>query len=544
MKTMFRGASFVRDAKKDKKKLSKVLLVLLLIVAMAPSYYLYNVLIQSLYNALAPLNQQGALLSLGIAAASLIILFFGFMSVFSVLFGAKDLDMLLSAPIAPGAIVSSKLAGIIITEYLFAIPILAPIYINYGINMQAGALYWVYAVIQTLLVPMIPLSIACIIATLLVRLFGMRVNVEKIQTGFMLVFVLIAVGLNLLTSKASSLAASGSEEMLMQLVSDNRFLLEYVARYFPPAGFAASALVDYNGIFGLLFLLLYAACNAAAFALAVFTGKVLYLGGVMRGLGGKVAKKVSAVQEKEYKNSSPAMSIFKNDFRILLRTPIYAFNTVFIVPLLPAVLLLSFVTGGEEVSGMVRTLYLQYPDQVMLYGCIALIFFCGIVPITSSSFSREGSAFWLNQVIPITPKDQLIGRCIGAAMIDAAMIITMLVVFGLFMQANALVFALMGLVSFICILPVIVSGLMLDLIRPYLNWTDPVKPVKQNTNVLFGMLIALSFAAVNGLVVLLLNGIGVSPYLVLAAMCVVSLTLTRILVQQFIRIFPKRIQFS
>jgi ABC-2 type transport system permease protein len=145
MKTMFRGASFVRDAKKDKKKLSKVLLVLLLIVAMAPSYYLYNVLIQSLYNALAPLNQQGALLSLGIAAASLIILFFGFMSVFSVLFGAKDLDMLLSAPIAPGAIVSSKLAGIIIPEYLFAIPILGPSVINYGIYMQAGALYWVYA---------------------------------------------------------------------------------------------------------------------------------------------------------------------------------------------------------------------------------------------------------------------------------------------------------------------------------------------------------------------------------------------------------------
>jgi hypothetical protein len=110
---------------------------------------------------------------------------------------------------------------------------------------------------------MIPLSIACIIATLLVRLFGMRVNVEKIQTGFMLVFVLIAVGLNLLTSKASSLAASGSEEMLMQLVSDNRFLLEYVARYFPPAGFAASALVDYNGNFWIVDPFALAACNAA-----------------------------------------------------------------------------------------------------------------------------------------------------------------------------------------------------------------------------------------------------------------------------------------
>jgi ABC-2 type transport system permease protein len=158
LKSTFNLRDLITSTKTNKKQMRKILLAVILIAAFAPSYWMYNALIQALFDNFSLINQQGAVIAAGVTVTGVVILFFGIMNVFSAFFGAKDLDMLLALPIHPRLIVASKLSSSIIAEYLFAVPLMLPIFINYGINIHAGILFWIIGMILTLTIPIIPLS--------------------------------------------------------------------------------------------------------------------------------------------------------------------------------------------------------------------------------------------------------------------------------------------------------------------------------------------------------------------------------------------------
>jgi ABC-2 type transport system permease protein len=89
-------------------------------------------------------------------------------------------------------------------------------------------------------------------------------------------------------------------------------------------------------------------------------------------------------------------------------------------------------------------------------------------------------------------------------------------------------------------LPAIVVSLLIDLLRPYLNWDNPQKPIKQNINVLIAMLAggiiyALIFLA--GWFVYQVSGADLLVYLAVAA---VSLAIGALLYLFMIKIAPNR----
>lgn len=55
-------------------------------------------------------------------------------------------------------------------------------------------------------------------------------------------------------------------------------------------------------------------------------------------------------------------------------------------------------------------------------------------------------------------------------------------------------------------IPIILAGMLIDIEKPLLNWTNPQRAVKQNMNVLFGMLAGLLITAgLGGLTFLMLR---------------------------------------
>jgi len=84
--------------------------------------------------------------------------------------------------------------------------------------------------------------------------------------------------------------------------------------------------------------------------------------------------------------------------------------------------------------------------------------------------------------------------------------------------AAALVLALVGGVA------LTVMGMIIDLARPLLQWTNPMKAIKQNLNVVFALLAELGVLAVIGYGLNILSKAGVSGNgLVLIALAVLVL---------------------
>lgn len=548
LKSTFNLRDLITSTKTNKKQMRKILLAVILIAAFAPSYWMYNALIQALFDNFSLINQQGAVIAAGVTVTGVVILFFGIMNVFSAFFGAKDLDMLLALPIHPRLIVASKLSSSIIAEYLFAVPLMLPIFINYGINIHAGILFWIIGMILTLTIPIIPLSIAAILSVLIVRIAGMRFDLDKIQMGFMLIFMAVILTLNFTLNKTMSSVPSGSEQdFLSQIITNNHYLIDLISATYPPAKLAANATVAYSELSGVVSLLLFLLTSAAAFFLAVVTGEKFYLGAVTRGLGGKHNEGKALSKEQltlsVSKTSSTAISIFKNDFRVLLRTPVYAMNMLLTIPLVPVILIFSLTSAQQGNISSMQIFYEQFSMQINVFACVGMVVLSSLSTLTTSTFSREGSAFWINQVAPIRALDQMLGRSLGAVIVNFLMVAALILSFGILIHVSLL--NLIGIVftSTVATFPVIEGALIVDLIHPFLTWSDPAKAIKQNINVLFCFLIALIHAALLTGISLLLMHAGLSAPIILSSLAAVSLLLAFLLARLFLRLYPESIRF-
>jgi ABC-2 type transport system permease protein len=487
--------------KADKKERRKIAGFVAILLCLTPSYIFYFSMLDVIYSAFASLNQQGALLAIGAIGTSMIVLIFGLMYVFSALFGAKDLEMFLSFPIRSRLIVASKLAYLIVIEYIFVLPFMLPVLITYASLSAAGLVFWVGAVLMLLLMPIIPLSLVTVIEVLIVRLFSMRFNVEKIQTVFMFVFIAVMLAINFSTTRLASVAESDTQmQLLTAMISDNQYLINALTKIYFPAKMFAVALTGASALNCLLNFAGFAALSIASYFFAVWVCDAVYMAGVSQGISKNSAKKrnLTALEiDKSYASAPKFMRIFTNDMKVIMRTPIFAFNLLLIIPLLPAIMIGSVLSQGVALS-QIGQLVASLGPMACGFGVVACLFCTTLVTISSSSFSREGRAFWLNQIIPVGGRDQLLGRTIGTVMASFILSLILLGIVGYIAQWGLLLTAVLILTATLASLPVALVGLLIDLCSPKLDWDDPAAAVKRNGNVLISTLIAMANVLILG----------------------------------------------
>jgi ABC-2 type transport system permease protein len=131
---------------------------------------------------------------------------------------------------------------------------------------------------------------------------------------------------------------------------------------------------------------------------------------------------------------------------------------------------------------------------------------CGSVNGTSSStFSREGAQFWISRIIPVAPREQVAAKFLHSYLIAMLGVVTASVAGVLVLHLKAVhLAAAAGLALAMGVLLTAV-GMVIDLARPLLDWTNPQKAIKQNLNVLLALLadmgiLTAAFFAVKGLV--------------------------------------------
>lgn len=517
-----------------RKYLGSIGIFFLIIISFGPLIYLYLQAIKATYAVFLALKQPQAVLTLGFVAASLMVIIFGIAFVMSAFYFADDLNFLISLPVAPRDILGAKFAVVLINNYLTVLPFILPALWVYGVSGTAeGPLYWLTGLVLFLLLPVIPLALVTVFLLFFMRVTHLSKRRDTIRMLGMILFLVFFVALNFFLSR---IPAGQEMEFIESLIGNREGMVNYIGRIFPPAIAATNALAG-DGSEALGGFAAFAGMNGAALALLAYLADRFFFEGLIGGQEVAVRRHVSAaaLEKRLAQVSSPLRAIAAREVKILLRTPIYAFNTVSILVIIPISLIFPLLAGGgagmKEILGLLRT-----PDG-RFFSIIGGAVFIGMMalftPGASTSFSREGRQFWISRVIPVEPAEQVRAK-VAYSFFFAAWALPLVVAFSLaaakWSAAELLLVLALGLaLSF----PAISVSLLIDLLRPYLNWDNPQKAIKQNMNVLFAMvagggLLALLFIAgqklhgagvsdgtVYGLLLLLAVLLGYIPYAVM-----------------------------
>ncbi len=521
-----------------KKFLGAIGIFALVIFSLGPVFFLYLRMLQGAYQVTAELGQPEVVLAAGIMISSMLVLFFGLTMVLSVFFFSRDLSMLVPLPLQPGVIMGSKFAVIIVYEYLTIAPFLIPAIWVFGISSSAGLLYWLVAPFVFLLTPIIPLGLAALFTLALMSLTNLSKKRDVLRMIGMVFFLLFVFALNyFLTGIPEGEEMAYVEEILQR----SEGLLMHMTRIYPPALFAARAL-SAAGTAKLVWFGYFLLMNIAGVALVFLAGQKLFYRGLIGGSEVSKSKILSrdSISKKMSAASSPAIAIAMREIKYLLRTPIYLFNSLAVLVIVPVILVIPLISGGA-LTTLIASLRNEIPRLLQISSLAGFIAMMALfAPAASSSFSREGSQFWISQVIPVSARIQVNGKILYSYVLSALSIPLVILISLVILPLGLLELVLVVILGLLASLPSIVVSLLIDLIRPYLDWDNPQKAIKQNVNVLFAMLAggviyALIFLA--GWFTYQFTGSDLAVYLTVAF---VSLAIGVLLYSFMIKIAPNR----
>ena len=175
--------SFKGEKKNKSKIIGRLLVLLAYILIFGYLAAIVVFLCYQLLNFLININQPAIYLNLILGATVAVALFRTLFSAVNVLYFSKDLEYLLPLPIKPSKILMAKWNVLIISNYIIEIFIVLPALILYGIMLNQGVLYYLYAALVFMLLPVIPVILISFLMSILMRFtkFIKNKDFQKIQ---------------------------------------------------------------------------------------------------------------------------------------------------------------------------------------------------------------------------------------------------------------------------------------------------------------------------------------------------------------------------
>lgn len=491
---------------KQKKKRSQWTLLAILAVAFAPLVYQIAYFTWIMFDALSQIGQQGIILSLGVTASSFVIFFFGIFYVLNTFFFSNDIESLLPLPVRPYEILGSKFIVVAVYEYLTELIVLLPMLIVFGIKSYAGPVYYIYSAAIFLVLPVIPLVVASVIVMPIMRFTNIAKSKDRFRFVGGIIAIFFAVGINGVIQRFSTRAMD-----VKQWQDTGNSMMRITTKAFPSSRFAAEGLVNSTNIQGIVNVLLFFAISAVAFALFLFLGELLYFKGVM-GISEVSArrKSISSEELSRRTESSPVIkSYILRELKSLFRSPVYFMNCILMNFLWPVFLLIPMLTQSNGMGNLSKVAELlnkgDFSGLILTVGFAMVMFISSSNGITATSISREGQQLFVNKYIPVSYKKQIMAKVLSGVLISIIGMLTTILVATLLFKVRISLAVLIILVGFPAIFFSSLTGILMDLYHPKLNWDNEQKAVKQNLNFMFNMMLGVAFAIVTVFVIYMLK---------------------------------------
>ncbi|PEL00026.1 ABC transporter permease [Bacillus toyonensis] len=399
-------------------------------------FLIFGSMTHGMYEGMKQLGQDpGMIIAMGLAIASIWVFLMSITNILTVFYYSNDIEMLLPLPLKPAQIISAKFLTVLITQYVMSSFILLPIFITYGLKSGAFITYYIYMIFIYLLFPIVPLVLASLLMTVIMRYTNIAKNKDRGNIFIGIVSILFIVGINVFMQWRNKSAFSG-DGAAEYLVNNQSSLIVQMTNYFPTTYFGAVALVESANWKGPLYVMIFALISFVFFVLFYYIAERTYLKGVI-GLSTSTAKKevISAEGlQKSTVQSSHLKAYVKKEFKTLFRTPQFFLNCIvqtFVMPIM-----LFFILFVQDGNLKFITEYINNPEATGFaigVGLCASLFLMGSNVIATTSFSRDGSSWFVNRYLPVKASDIFFAKAITAWLIN----VIILAVFGITMAVVA-----------------------------------------------------------------------------------------------------------
>lgn len=500
-KIMLKNAGPAWGAKKG-SGWKNALILFAIAVGILPMMAALVVFVAGLYDGLAQAGQESALLGLGVAVTSLAIFVLGIIYVLTVFYYSQDVEHFLPMPLSARDILGAKFLVALLYEYFTSLIMIGPIVITFGVKSGAGALYYLYALLVFIALPVIPLTLASIVVMLFMRYTNIGKSKDRFRLIGGLLAIAAAVGFQAFVQRQTSGAGNQLEQFQQMIAAGNQGLLGIVTQLFPASELAALAMFESSAWSGLGYLSAFLAIAAIGFGVFLFVGNRLYFAGVM-GISEAMSKRkrVEGTAFQKGVKSRPAwLAYASKEWKILWRTPAFfmncALSSIFL-PLFALIPLLSRRDSAEMLAGLSEWLQGEHAGGIsMACAFAAFVVLAGTNSTSITAISREGQGFFLNKSFPIPYGQLIVAKLLPGTILTVFSMALLVVEAAWFVKLSPLFIILSLVVSIPGILFINLLGIMVDLQMPKLSWSSEQEAVKQNLNPLFSILFGIVTAGV------------------------------------------------
>lgn len=486
---------------------SFLILAGLMLALLMPAYQISSVLYRSFYHAGFP----ELTVTYMYVANSIISFVASIPFIISVFFYSKDLKLLATLPVAEDIIVYSKLSTVYIYILGMSTIVLGPS-IFFHVYYSGQLISILMGILAVLITPIIPVLLSILVVLIMMRFLSLssKRNILSIVGGFLLLAIIVGIQLAVVRLQVRP-------EYLQEMLAREDGLLRIIGHRFPPSIWFTKMLqgsfVDTAMFLGLNFILL---------VLLRITSKFFY----RRALQAFNVEGSRGIRKGKlyYKKRSVGLQLVKRHILIIIHNPTFFLNT-FLSLMVPLLMFAITLFTGEMAMDVFRQPALQ-PYLLLIYSGI-LISPAIIGSISATVITREGKAFWETIILPITPQQNLRYRVASTVVISGFGSVAMGVL-ALFVIPVTLIDILLAvLVCASVTLLLAIADLIINIERPFLNWSNPTAAVKNNLNVMMSLGIRLVYGIILFALIKILNLSASSIVILVAIVSFILFFITR-----------------
>ncbi|MDR0249435.1 MAG: hypothetical protein LBI44_07285 [Oscillospiraceae bacterium] len=412
----------------------------------------------------------------------------GTVTLLSIVFFAKDTEVFAAFPLRQGNVFASKFTICYLAELGFSLFLLAPAAGTYAHYVGVPGSFWPRLAFAALLLPVLPLAFAALVALPLTAVFGRmrRRGLVGAAAGMLAVAALVAGQMWF----SASLSRLFLGDALLELLNGNKGFITSSLGAFPPLLWLTRAVFD-GGLGALGAAALYVAVTVAALLCALAVSRAGYYKAALAHAEAAKRRAAAAVFLPAAKRSV-TKAVFVKEWKSLLRSPVFALNSLTGVVVFPVMIAVSAV-GGSSYAVVFEQLAQYGVPEPMLWMTLSAVlgFVASINPAASTVFSREGRGLDQIRALPLTPAEQLRGRMlcfhsigVGGVLLSFAAMLLMPLDKGIIALSAFTGLGISFAATEISAVP--------DCAAPKTRWSSDTEAMKQNFNSLLGMIYAFA----------------------------------------------------
>lgn len=460
-------------------KLGKFLMLIILVLLLLPSIT-FSITTFTLFDSL---KQPELVITSMYVSAVLLMFFMAVPFVVSTFFYAKDMRFLSSLPVREDLIIFSKLSTVYLYLLIISLLLMGPAIVIYGLNVGFDLALIIFGLLALLLSPVLPLLVSALFILFVTRLVSgsNRRNLLSIFGNLLLIVAIIAFQLGFNRFIANP-------EYLEKIFSNQEGILGLIGLRFPPSIWVTKMI---QGSF--LDTIYFIAINLVFFLLLQALAKRFYRRAMSAfNQGASVGR-----GKIYYRKRSKGWQLIKRHVLIILKKPIFLLNTVLLL-IFPIILFVALGLTGEVNLEILANPQIS-PYLIFIFTGL-LISPAAFANLSATAITREGRSFWELKALPISVQENIRYRVLTTLVFNFFGSGLLLIIALFILPVTFEIILLGSILGIILTLFFATVDIIINIYRPFLNWTNPNAAIKNNLNVM----ISLGIRAGLGLIVYLL----------------------------------------